>query len=296
MLNRRRFLKGLLATTLAGLFVSVYGLVIEPMLRLRVTTWKISPATWRKGHKLRIAIVTDLHMGEPYMGLARLRKIVKRTNGLGADIIVLLGDHNASHKFVLTPVDITKTAKELKKLDAPLGVFSVLGNHDWWQDTVAQKSGKGPIIAQRALEAEGIAVLENTALKVGTGDSAFWLLGLGDQMAIRSRPLRHSGVDDLPATLAQVTDDAPAILLAHEPDIFPQVPNRIALTLSGHTHGGQIRLFGWAPIVPSRYGNRFVYGHIIEQGRDLVVSGGLGCSILPVRMGSVPEITIVELS
>jgi len=82
-LHRRRFLKGLLAVTLAGLFVSLYGLVIEPMLRLRVATWKFSPATWRKGHKLRIAIVTDLHMGEPYMGLARLRKFEKALTGWG---------------------------------------------------------------------------------------------------------------------------------------------------------------------------------------------------------------------
>ena len=85
-------------------------------------------------------------------------------------------------------------------------------------------------------------------------------------------------------------------MLAHEPDIFPQVSDRVALTLSGHTHGGQIRLFGWTPVVPSRFGSRFAYGHVHEKGRDLVVSGGLGCSIIPVRIGSVPEITVVELS
>ena len=175
------------------------------MLRLRVTTWKISPKSWRKGHKLRIAIVTDLHMGEPFMGLARLRRIVKRTNGLGADLIVLLGDYNASHRFVSAPVDIADTAKELRKLDAPLGVYSVLGNHDWWEDAQAQRTGKGPIIAHRALEAAGIPVLENGVVKLGAGDKAFWVLGLGDQMAIRSHPLRHGGVDDLPATMAQIT-------------------------------------------------------------------------------------------
>jgi predicted MPP superfamily phosphohydrolase len=287
-------LKGLLAVTLAGLFVSIYGVLIEPMLRLRVTTWKISPKSWRKGHKLRIAIVTDLHMGEPFMGLARLRKIVKRTNGLGADIIVLLGDYAAGHKFVTKPVLVADTAKELKQLSAPLGVYSVLGNHDWWDDLTAQKTGKGPIIAHRALEKEGIKVLENNAVKIGKGDSAFWLLGLGDQVAFPKRG--WTGVDDLPATMAQITDDDPAILLAHEPDIFPQVSDRVALTLSGHTHGGQIRLFGWTPVVPSRFGSRFAYGHIHEEGRDLLVSGGLGCSIIPVRIGSVPEITVVELS
>ena len=85
------------------------------------------------------------------------------------------------------------------------------------------------------------------------------------------------------------------ILLAHEPDIFPRVPARVALTLSGHTHGGQVRLFGYSPVVPSRYGNRYAYGHIIEDNRHLIVSGGLGCSILPVRLGCPPEIVMVEL-
>ena len=104
-------------------------------------------------------------------------------------------------------------------------------------------------------------------------------------------------MDDLPGTLAQIAEDGtPVILMAHEPDIFPEVPERVALTLSGHTHGGQVRLFGWSPIVPSRYGNRYAYGHVREGARDLVVSGGIGCSILPVRFGVVPEITVIELS
>ena len=96
-------------------------------------------------------------------------------------------------------------------------------------------------------------------------------------------------------TLARATDDAPAILLAHEPDIFPEVPDRIALTLSGHTHGGQVRLFGHSPMVPSRYGNRFAYGNVVENGRQLIVSGGLGTSILPVRFGVPPEILLVTI-
>ena len=65
------------------------------------------------------------------------------------------------------------------------------------------------------------------------------------------------------------------------------------MTLSGHTHGGQVRLFGYSPIVPSRYGNRFAYGHVVETDRNLIVSGGLGCSIMPVRFGMPPEIVEV---
>jgi predicted MPP superfamily phosphohydrolase len=83
--------------------------------------------------------------------------------------------------------------------------------------------------------------------------------------------------------------------MAHEPDVFPKVPARVSLTVSGHTHGGQVRIFGYAPIVPSRYGSRYVYGHVIEEKRNLIVSGGLGCSSLPIRFGSPPEIVVIEL-
>jgi predicted MPP superfamily phosphohydrolase len=102
------------------------------------------------------------------------------------------------------------------------------------------------------------------------------------------------GVDDLSATMAKITDDAPVILLAHEPDVAPRVPARVALQLSGHTHGGQVRLFGWSPVVPSRYGGKFAYGHSREKC-DVIVSGGLGCSIMPFRLGVPPEIVLVTL-
>jgi hypothetical protein len=107
---------------------------------------------------------------------------------------------------------------------------------------------------------------------------------------------RFRGVDDLPRTLAQVGTDDPVVLLAHEPDIFPNVPARVALTLSGHTHGGQIRVpLIWPAFVPSKYGARFAYGHVVEGGRHMVVSGGLGTSVIPARLGVPPEIVRVEL-
>ncbi|WP_412550293.1 metallophosphoesterase [Shimia sp. MIT910701] len=137
-------------------------------------------------------------------------------------------------------------------------------------------------------------MLSNQALKIER--HGVWLAGLEDQIAIR-RNGKWQGLDDLPGTLSQIADDgAPVVMMAHEPDIFSEMPNRVSLTVSGHTHGGQVRLFGWSPIVPSRHGNRFAYGHVREHGRDLVVSGGIGCSIMPVRFGVVPEITVIEVS
>jgi len=294
-MTRRGFLKGLLGVTLAGLVTSLYGFWVEPVLRLRVQRWRIRPAGWTAG-PLKIAILADLHMGEPWVSLDRLRRIVARTNALGADLIVMLGDLPAGHHFVMKAVPIPAVATVLAGLRAPSGVFAILGNHDWWHDADAQARGGGPSAVAAQLRAAGLPVLENQAVRIGQDAGAFWLAGLDDQLAIANAQGGYRGLDDLPGTLAQVTDGAPVILLAHEPDIFTRVPDRVALTLSGHTHGGQVRLFGWSPVVPSAYGNRYAYGWVREGNRDLVVSGGIGCSIVPFRLGMVPEITLIELS
>ena len=148
----------------------------------------------------------------------------------------------------------------------------------------------------RELQRAGIPVYENDARRFAKDGRPFWLAGLGDQLAWiparRFRSVRRIGVDDLGATLAKVTDDAPVILMAHEPDIARRVPSRVALQLSGHTHGGQVRLLGWSPIAPS--GQELTYGHV-RKSCDVVVSGGLGCSIMPFRLGMPPEIVLVTL-
>jgi predicted MPP superfamily phosphohydrolase len=210
--------------------------------------------------------------------------------------VVLLGDLNASHRFMTERVPPWRSAAILARLRPPLGVHSVLGNHDWWDDPIASRPGRRQRPeTERALLAAGIPVLENRAVRLRHEGRNFWLAGLGSMSAFSGMLGRWRGIDDLPATLTALKDDAPAILLAHEPDIFPRVPARIALTLSGHTHGGQVRLPGLPLRVPSNFGDRYAYGHIVEGGRHLIVSAGLGTSAYPVRFGAPPEIVLVEL-
>ena len=201
--------------------------------------------------------------------------------------------------FVMERVHSDDWSKVLAGLKAPLGVHAILGNHDWWEDRTAQQTRRGPTLGRLALERVGIPVYENDSVRLTKAGRAFWLAGLGDQLAFwpmrRRFPTLRIGVDDLKATLDKVPDGDPVILLAHEPDIMVRVPERVSLVLSGHTHGGQVRLFGWSPIVPSRFGNRYAYGHVREQC-DLIVSGGLGCSIIPVRFGMPPEIVVVSIT
>ena len=149
-------------------------------------------------------------------------------------------------------------------------------------------------LALRHAGVELVAAAGGDGVRGAAIHSAQSLLGTDSALAFgRRRP----GADNLPAALAPLRgSDAPAILLAHEPDIFPRVPARVALTLAGHTHGGQVRLLGRSPVVPSRYGNRYAYGLVEEAGRRMVVSGGLGCSMMPVRLGVPPELTLIRLT
>jgi predicted MPP superfamily phosphohydrolase len=278
-----------------GVSTTAYGFS-APVVRLRVERYHISPPQWPAGLKLRIAAIADLHACDPWMSLDHVQAIVERTNALKPDIVVLLGDYVAGHRKVTRFIPDAEWAAVLAGLKAPLGVHAVLGNHDWWEDKEVQRAGQGLPSAGRALEAAGIPVYENDAKKLSKNGQSFWLAGLGDQLAYiparRFRPLKRIGVDDLGATLAKVTDDAPVILMAHEPDIAKRVPSRVALQLSGHTHGGQVRMLGWSPISPS--GQTLAYGHI-RMNCDVVVSGGLGCSIMPFRLGVPPEIVLVTL-
>ncbi|MGL4395404.1 MAG: metallophosphoesterase [Hyphomicrobium sp.] len=306
MLTRRNFFKALAALGLGTTAFGGYALA-EPF-RHRVTRYAMSPPNWPAGFKLNIAVLTDFHAVEPWVSPARIADIVATTNALQPDAILMLGDYVVSHRLSRfgKPVPHHVWAGLLAKLQAPLGVHAVLGNHDWWEEREVQMRESGPVPAELALKAVGIPVYHNQSVRLVKNGQPFWLAGLGDQWAFWPKPenyehfkrngkVDYRGVHDLPGTLAQVSDDAPVILMAHEPDIFPTVPDRVALTLSGHTHGGQVRLFGYSPVVPSRYGNRYAYGHVVENNRHLVVSGGLGCSIMPVRFGTRPEVVFIEL-
>ena len=293
MITRRKLLgtgAGALAASLAG---TAYAVVIEPGFRLVVRSYDLSVPGWGDRPPLTICVTADIHAGEPWMPLGRIRRIVAVANALAPDLHVVLGDLPAHHAFVAARVPMPAVAAALGRLRAPLGCCAVLGNHDWWDDLDAQRTGRGPPAIRGLLERAGLLVLSNAAVRLPHGGGV-WLLGTDSALAFRHG---RGGADDLPAALAPLPDDgAPAILLAHEPDIFPEVPGRVALTLAGHTHGGQVRVFGHCPVAFSRYGDRYAYGLIQEAGHQMVVSGGLGCSVAPVRLGVPPELTVVTLS
>ena len=275
-LSRRRLP---LAVAIVVGALGLWTLWLEPA-SLRVATYRLSIPHWPATCAgLSVAVISDLHVGSPFNGVAKLERVVAETQQAQPDLVVLAGDFVIQGvrggRFVAPEV----TGVKLGEIEAPLGVFAVLGNHDWWLD--------GPRVRE-AFEMSRIPVLENRAVELRRGDCAFWLAGIGDFW---------EGRPDIAGTLETVPLAAPVLVLTHNPDVFPDVPDRVALTMAGHTHGGQVRVpFVGRPIVPSAYDERFAIGSVIEGGRHLFVTPGVGTSILPVRFLVPPEISLLLLS
>jgi uncharacterized protein len=297
LLTRRRLLTGLGALAATSGFAG-YATAFEAGSALALTSYSLTPPGWPADLPLRIAVIADIHACYPWMSEQRIGDIVDLANAQAPDLVVLLGDFVCTHRFVTGYVPPGAWAEQLARLTAPLGVYSILGNHDWWSAAVPTDPPDGSRSIRRALAAARIPVLENQSVRLASGGRPFWLIGLGDQLARFNRHPRVHGVDDLPRALREIDDGAPAILLAHEPYVFSRVPDRIALTLCGHTHGGQINLpVVGSPFVRARPGEKpYVYGLYSEGSRQLVVSGGLGTSLAPVRILRPPEVVRIDLA
>ena len=250
-----------------------WAFFIEPN-RLVIREQTIEIENWpRELDGLRIAVLSDIHVGASFIDEKKLRTIIARTNERQPELIVILGDYMT--KAQIQPEVFGAT---LKGFSAPLGTYSVLGNHDWWFSGEKVRQG---------LEQNGIKVLENEVLELNARGTSLWLVGLAD---LWTRPQR------IEETLAKVPEGQPLIVLTHNPDIFPRLPQRVPLLLAGHTHGGQVRfpLIGTV-VESSRYGDRYVRGHVVENNHHLFVTTGIGTSIMPVRFGVTPEIVLLTL-
>jgi uncharacterized protein len=279
---------GAVGWTLIVMMTLAWGLGIRAFLwepqTLVVRRVEVVSAGW-SGAPLRIGVISDSHMGAPHMSVARLESVVGRMNAERADIIVLLGDYVGGHEPAEARSEAERAAAlsglpPLGRLEAPLGVWAVLGNHDWWYD--------GPAI-ERGLQAAGIRVLENDRALVSREGGAFWLAGLADYESARQLPSYRD-------TLADLEGGNPILAISHWPDVFAAAPPQVALTVAGHSHCGQVNLPMFGRLLhASRGSERWPCGLYEERGRRLYVTGGLGTSILPVRFLQPPEIAVLTL-
>ena len=233
-------------------------------------------ADWPRGAPpIRALLISDIHVAGPDMPPARLARIVWQIEALNPDIVLIAGDFVSDKRLATRSYSFARAVETFERLRPRLGIFAVLGNHDHWRDAAE---------ARRALEAVGVRVLDNEAVRAG--------------------PLAIGGLDDAFTDHHDVTATVRALrrlggarmLLSHSPDPFPDVPRDIGLMLAGHTHCGQIRL----PVIGaistmSEHGDRYACGRVDENGRTLIVTAGLGTSILPLRFGARPDMWMVTL-
>lgn len=262
---------------LAGLALALDAFWIEPS-RLVVVKEDLALPSWPAALSgLRVALISDLHVGSPHWGLARLPDLVARVESEQPDLIVIAGDY-LSDEWPGVVVPPEPIARALGALHAPLGVVAVLGNHDGGHDSAGVLTD---------LRAQGIHALDDQALRIDAPGGSFCVLGLTDAETRTRSPEEE---------LALALPGLPLLVVVHEPDIFHQLDARVSLTLAGHTHGGQVSLpLVGPPIVPSAFGRRYARGHVVEDGRHLFVTSGIGTSRLPLRLGVPPEIVILTL-
>lgn len=222
---------------------------------------------------LRIALITDVHRG-PFMSAARVRQMVDAVNAEQPDVIALTGDYiHRSRSY------IPSAWQELSRLRAPLGVYAVLGNHDYWE------SGE---LSVAAMQRAGISNLTNAHVTLRRGGERLFVAGVDDAWA---------GNPSLEQALGSIPGDGVALVLSHNPDYIERASDRRArLWLSGHTHGGQVCLPGGRPIVhSSRCGGRYVAGLAACGAAQIYVSRGVGTVTPPVRWNCPAEVPILEL-
>lgn len=266
----KRALQVLCALGLALLAFAYWTALRDPVVRraeVSLAGLGSRPAT--------ILLLSDLHVAGPDMPPERLRRIVDQANALAPDLVLIAGDFVSDRRLSLRHYPEGEAVAPLAGLRARWGVFAVLGNHDHWRDAKGMRA---------ALGKAGIRLLDNQAARAGP----FALGGLDDAFTDH---------DDLPATLRRMRAvGGVPLLLSHSPDPFPDVPGWVGLVLAGHTHCGQISL----PVVgalatASRYGQRYACGLMAENGKTLVVSAGIGTSVMPLRLGAVPDMWLVTV-
>jgi len=271
-MNRRSFLKRcLLSAAAAG--VIGYPLFVE-RYRFQVNRYDVPVAGLPpKFEGFTVVHLTDLHYG-PLMPLAVVRHLIRRANAIEKDMIVCTGDYVHEHNRTK---QIDRVWPELVKLQAPHGVYSVLGNHDHWADT--RKSLDW-------LRTSGQDV-RHRAVPINRGSARIWIGGAGDFW--EDAP----GIDQAFRT---VPPGETKILLAHNPDtVDTAYHTRIQLVISGHTHGGQVVVPFWGPPILPVLNKKYSSGLIHTQKTTLFISRGLGWAIVPVRLNCLPELAVIRL-
>jgi len=261
--------KLILIFVIMGIFCGAYAFIEPYLIETKEVTIESSQIPSEFDGK-RIVFLTDIHYG-PFFSMDRVNSLVNQTNALHPDMILLGGDYVTDNASNVGPV-----FSSLANLKAPLGVYGVLGNND-------PKN-----VSIQAMENAGITYIGNNGVWIGNNASRIRVGGVADMDT------------DVPNQLPILNGVSPSdfvILVTHKPDYFPEVSkSRVDLVLAGHTHGGQITLFGlYAPFVNSKYGQEYVTGEKTLGNDTMIISNGIGMVWAPVRFFARPQIIVITL-
>ena len=267
-------MRGALAVPLVGVSAaSAYATLIEPYTYLISQTDVFIKNLPERFENYRITQLTDIHHSR-ILSIDEVRRVVQLARQTNPDLFVLTGDYSTSYRRFIEPC-----AEALGSLSAPDGVWAVLGNHDHYTD---------PELTTRALEQQHIAVLNNQNTIISRGSDRLQLSGIDDW---------SWNASDWTKAFVGINKNIPTILLSHQPSVLELEQSRdVSLILSGHTHGGQIKLpwFGTPASFATR-DLRFAQGLFRHNNTQLYVSTGTGVIGLPIRFGVRPEIAVLRL-
>ena len=292
MRRRNKYL--ILGFVLVAFALAVWGFAIEPN-RLIVVNHELRVRNWSpKLDNFKIVAVSDIHGGSNFIDEAKIREIVRLINEQNADIVVLLGDFVSQSGADGATLDMPMQtiAENLKGINARHGVYAVIGNHDGWYDT--------PTV-RRELERVGYTVLENEAVAIEKDGEPLRIVGLPDLL---SNNVPANGIENAKQGIDRLEQKAGKVLaVSHHPDDIISVTDKslvspdLVLFVAGHTHGGQVRFpFIGAPVIPSGYGRKYAAGFVRDEQTDVFVTTGVGTSLIPVRFGVPPEISVLSVS
>ncbi len=289
---RNRFvIAGLLLSIVVAVWLTGWAFWYEPdSLTVKNYNLKI-PSLPNEFANFKIVAISDIHGGSNFVTEEKIRRVVELANAQNPDLIVLLGDYVSQTPFnrQQLKMPMANIADGLRGLQAKLGVYAVLGNHDDWYDNA---------VVRGELERIGYRVLENEAVVIEKDGAKIRLLGLKD--GLQFKDWNDYSIQAKKA-LDKIEPTGRIIVLEHNPDAIPAFlsgfppPNDLSLILAGHTHGGQVNLpFVGAPIVPAD--KKYTIGLLEESGVQIFVTPGIGTSIIPVRFRVPPEISVLTLA
>ncbi|MEQ1722857.1 MAG: metallophosphoesterase [Pseudobdellovibrio sp.] len=261
--------------SLIVLLISIWSFLIEPSL---LKEQRIESSKW-KGSSIRIVFFSDLHAGAPHINEKYISDLVLRINLLKPDVILIGGDLVINGVIGGSPIAINKIGEMLSKLEARLGVFAVLGNHDWWNDSAS-------II--KSLKSAGIIILENKSVVLDHKGYKFSVVGVGDA---------YTNHADFKLAIKEVPEGQQVVLFMHDPSVLLEIRQKFYFAFAGHMHGGQIFIPGYGAIItPGDAPKDWADGWVNSEFGKIYVSKGIGTSIVPVRLNALPEYVVLDLT